>query len=58
VAILGENRAGKSSIIDTLMFLLYDKTSRCYKSISVLNNKKDKLWGKVTLMINGKPHAI
>lgn len=58
VGIVGENAAGKSSIIDCILFMLYDRTSRGNRALSILNNKKDRLWGRITLNINNKLYYI
>lgn len=58
VGIIGENRVGKSALIDVILFLLFDRTPRTTKSISLLNTKKETLWGKITLLIDGKCYII
>ena len=58
VGIVGQNRVGKSSIINCILFMLYDKTACSFKSMSVLNNKKKQLWGKITLSINHRLYYI
>ncbi len=58
VGIIGENRVGKSALIDIILFLLFDRTPRTTKSISLLNTKKETLWGKITLSIDGKSYII
>jgi DNA repair exonuclease SbcCD ATPase subunit len=37
---------------------LFDRTPRTTKSISLLNTKKETLWGKITLLIDGKCYII
>lgn len=58
IGIVGQNRAGKTSLISTLMFMLYDKCDATNRSLSVLNNQKNNLYGKVNLLINEKPYVI
>lgn len=58
IGITGENRAGKSSLIDIILFMLYDKTSRTGKALSILNHQKSNLWGRLTLSINGRRYVI
>ncbi len=58
IGIVGQNRAGKTSLISTLMFMLYDKCDATNKSLLVLNNQKNRLYGKLTLLINGKRYII
>ncbi len=58
VGIVGENRAGKTSLISTIMFMLYDRCDTTNKSLSLLNNEKNQLYGKLSLLINDKPYVI
>jgi len=41
IGLFGKNRSGKSSILDVILFALFDKCSRSYKSLDVLNKKLD-----------------
>ena len=56
--IFGANRAGKSSILDSLIFTLFDKTSRCYKGSHVLNAQKTTFQCKLEFEISGVRYFI
>ena len=52
------NASGKSSLLDALSFCLFDRSSRAYKAINVLNNKKDWFKCKATLEVEGREYFI
>jgi len=56
--IFGPNKSGKSSILDTLIFVLFDKTSRCYKGMHVLNVQKSSFQCKLEFEISGVRYFI
>ncbi len=56
--IFASNASGKSSILDALMFCIFDKCSRTYKASQVMNNKKDTFWCKFQFQINGIDYFI
>ncbi len=56
--IFGKNKSGKSSILDTLLFILFDKTSRSYKGSHVLNVKKTSFKCKLEFEISGIRYFI
>ena len=37
------NASGKSSVLDAFMYCIFDKCSRTYRAIQVMNNKKENL---------------
>jgi len=39
IGIFGRNYSGKSSLLDILLFCLFDKTNRSSKGIDILNSK-------------------
>jgi DNA repair exonuclease SbcCD ATPase subunit len=39
VGIFGQNYSGKSSLLDIILFCLFDKTNKSSKGIDILNNK-------------------
>jgi DNA repair exonuclease SbcCD ATPase subunit len=56
--LFANNAAGKSSILDALMFCLFDKCSRTFKASQILNNKKDSFSCKFHFEIHGKEYFI
>lgn len=52
------NASGKSSILDAIMFCIFDKCSRTYKASQVLNNQKDTFRCKLELLLAGKTYFI
>ena len=41
IGLFAPNAAGKSALLDALSFCLFDTSSRAFKAVNVLNNKKD-----------------
>lgn len=58
VGILGQNRSGKSSLLDSILFMLYDRTSKTNKAASIINNQKQQFYAKLSLFINQKMYII
>jgi hypothetical protein len=56
--IFAANASGKSSIMDALMFCLYDKTPRAFKGDHILNNRKDSFTCELTFEINHETFGI
>ena len=56
--IFASNASGKSSILDALMFCIFDTCSRTFKASQVLNNKKDSFRCKFQFQINGRNYFI
>jgi DNA repair exonuclease SbcCD ATPase subunit/DNA repair exonuclease SbcCD nuclease subunit len=52
------NATGKSSILDALMFCIFDKCTRTFKAGQVLNNTKNEFKCKFSFKISGKEYAI
>ena len=52
------NASGKSSLLDAIMFCLFDKCSRTFKAAQVLNNKKENFQCKLHFMIGDKNYYI
>lgn len=52
------NASGKSSILDAIMFCIFDKCSRTYKASQVLNNQKETFKCKLELSLAGKTYFI
>ncbi len=59
IGIFGKNFSGKSSIIDSLLWVMYNSTSkRNRKSVDIVNQNKQNAWGKVTIEVNDKLYTI
>jgi DNA repair exonuclease SbcCD ATPase subunit/predicted MPP superfamily phosphohydrolase len=56
--IFAANASGKSSIADSLMFCLYDKTPRAFKGDHIINNRKDSFTCELLFDINGEQFGI
>lgn len=56
--IFAANASGKSSMMDSLMFCLYDKTPRAFKGDHIINNRKDTFECELTFDINGETFGI
>lgn len=56
--LFASNAAGKSSILDALMFCIFDKCSRTFKAGQVLNNKMDAFTCNFEFQIHGKSYFI
>lgn len=57
IGLLGKNHCGKSSIIDVILFTLFDKCSRGSRT-DVLNEKKESFSCKLILDISGIEYII
>lgn len=59
VGVLGKNFSGKSSIIDSLLFTLFNSTSKnSRKNLNIINQNKDSGRGKAEILVNGKIYSI
>ena len=59
VGIFGRNYSGKSSIVDSLLFTLFNSTSKGErKNVHVINQNKEKANGKVKIEIGDKTYQI
>lgn len=56
--VFAPNASGKSSIMDALMFCLYDKTPRAFKGDHIINNRKDTFECELTFEINNEIFGI
>lgn len=52
------NHAGKSAILDSLCFCLFDHSFRASKAEQVLNRKKDGFWCKFNFELNGLDYFV
>ena len=59
VGIFGKNYSGKSSIVDSLLFTLYNSTSkRNRKNLHVINQTKEECAGKLNIRVGNKIYTI
>ncbi len=59
VGIFGKNFTGKSSIVDSLLWVMYNTTSkRNRKSFDIVNQNKSDAWGKVVIEIGEREFCI
>ena len=59
VGILGKNYSGKSSIIDSLLYTLYNTTSKNNrKNIDIINQNRDNCRGYVEILVGGTLYKI
>ena len=59
VGIFGKNYSGKSSIIDAMLFSLYNTTSKnSRKSVNIINQNKDTALVQVEMEIDGENYNI
>jgi len=56
--IFAPNASGKSSIMDAMMFCLYDKTPRAYKGDHIMNNRKTTFSCELEFEINGDRFVV
>ncbi len=59
VGIFGKNYSGKSSIIDSLLFTMFNSTSKNdRKNLNVINQNRDSCFGKATISIGNLDYTI
>ncbi len=58
VGLFAPNATGKSSLLDALSFCLFDTSSRAFKAINIMNNKKNSFECEVSLDINDVEYGI
>lgn len=56
--IFAPNASGKSSVMDAIMFCLYDKTPRAFKGDHIINNRKDIFECELLFEINHEVFGI
>lgn len=52
------NASGKSGFLDSLLFCIFDKTSRASKTNYIINKEKDNLYCRFLFELNGKEYEI
>ncbi len=59
VGIFGKNYSGKSSLIDQMLYTLYNSTSKnVRKNLDLINQNKEKAEGKVVITVGDKDYTI
>lgn len=59
VGIFGKNYSGKSSVIDSLLWIIFGTTSKNdRKNLNVINQNKDSCSGEIKLEVSGKTYTI
>lgn len=58
VGLFGKNAVGKSSIIDVILFTLFDKTTRAYKGEDIINTNKEKFSTLLNFELNDTDYFI
>ena len=59
VGIFGKNFSGKSSIIDSMLFTLYNSVAKnVRKNLNIINQNEGKGRGRLTIEVNGQDYII
>jgi len=58
IGMFAPNASGKSSLLDAVSFCLFDTSSRAFRAVNVLNNKKNDFYCKATLEVEGVEYFI
>ena len=59
IGIFGKNYSGKSSIVDSLLYILFNSTSKNErKNLNIINQNKENASGKATIVIGDKEYTI
>lgn len=58
VGLFAGNANGKSSLIESLVFCIYDKTTRTHLAKNILNNRRDNFYCKFNFEIDGINYFI
>ena len=58
VGLVASNHSGKSAMLDSVAYTIFDTCSRAYKAIDVLNKRKQKFKAKLNIEINGEDYWI
>ena len=58
VGVVAPNHSGKSALLDSIAYTIYDTCSRAWKAIEILNKKRKKFKAKLNLEINGESYWI
>lgn len=59
VGVFGPNRIGKSSLVATLMYTLFNNTDRgTFKNLHIINVRKDYCYGKAVINVGGTDYIV
>lgn len=59
VGIFGKNYSGKSSVIDSLLYTIYNTTSKnTRKNLNIINQNREKGFGKVEVEIDDETYTV
>lgn len=58
IGLFGPNATGKSAFVDALSFCLFDKASKDFKPINIMNNKSDEFICKVVFELSNRQYFI
>jgi DNA repair exonuclease SbcCD ATPase subunit/DNA repair exonuclease SbcCD nuclease subunit len=59
VGVLGKNGEGKTSFLDSLLYTMYNTTSKNNrKNLNIINQNRDRCRGKIVLDIDGNEYVI
>jgi len=59
VGIFGKNYSGKSSVVESLLYTMYNYTTKkISKSVGVVNQQKDEATGRVKIQVGDKLYSI
>ena len=58
VGLFSSNASGKTSVLESLTFCLFDKCSKTFRAASILNNRKDHFFCELLLEISGEDYVI
>ena len=54
----GLNAVGKSSLLEVICFVIYDKSTRAFKASHILNTEKDSFYCRLFFELNGQKYGI
>ena len=58
MGLFAPNASGKSSLFDAISFTLFDKCSRAFKAVNILNNRKDSFYCQLDIQIDGVDYSV
>lgn len=58
VGLFSSNASGKTSLLESLTFCLFDKCSKTFKAAHIINNRKDEFYCELQLEISGEDFII
>ena len=59
IGIFGKNYSGKSSVIDSLLYILFNSTSKNErKNLNIINQNKQDATGKATITVGNKEYTV